>query len=254
MLSAVTQQLPSGTFAGTSLTYAATIDPYIRDNFNFFQLSGVQSIYYPAKREVHFAVPYTGSNINNARLVVDFNRPDIVRFRDSIRDICPAIWMRLDENLVGRPVYGDNQGTVWLMDQPVKSLGSAGYLSQWWTGYEDFSNMMVGWPSQQKLGSMDKNFHFMELVSEPKGNWNLQVDFWIDDNFAGTNAFNMGITGAVLDSFVLDTDVLAGSAISKKRAPLWSSGRRIQFRGYSQGAGQDFSIEKIYVEFKPASE
>ena len=36
-----------------------------------------------------------------------------------------------------------------------------------------------------KLGVLRKNFHFLELVVEPKGNWNLTVDVVINSQTSG---------------------------------------------------------------------
>ena len=109
------KELPQGTFAASSLSFAANINPWITDNVNFAQLANVQAVYYPAKREVHFTIPLLGSNVPNARLVVDYNRPDIVRFRQSQRATDASMWMRKDANSVMRPMVGDTVGNVWYL-------------------------------------------------------------------------------------------------------------------------------------------
>ena len=235
MVSAVTQELPQGTFAASSLTFAANINPWIKDNVNFAQLANVQSVYYPAKREVHFTIPLLGSNVPNGRLVVDYNRPDIVRFRYSQRATDASMWMRKDPNSVLRPMVGDLSGNVYFLDQDVRSVNGVGYLSQFQTGHEDFGTLPVGQGSSKKLSAMDKNFHFLEAVFDPLGNWNLSIDCLVDGGYVNTCQFNMGVNGAALDSFVLDTDVLAGGAVSHKRLKLFGKGRRISFLGYTSG-------------------
>ena len=254
LLSAVMQELPHGTFAVSSLTYTGNIDPYIRDTFNTSRVTGVQSIYYAAKREVHYAFPRVGSSINNSRLVVDYNRPDINRFRYSYRDICQAIWLRKDTTLVDRPQIGDNAGQVWNLDQASRDKGGAGYLSVFQTGHEDFASMTVDFPSIKRLAGKNKLFHFLELVADPKGNWNISCDVLVDNNYKITVQFNMGVTGAALDSFVLDSDRLAGSTVEKKRRRIIGEGRRISLIGSTNGAGQDFSLAQMLVEFSIGSE
>jgi hypothetical protein len=254
LLSAVMQELPKGTFAVSSLTYAGNIDPYIRETFNFQQLGKTQSFYYAAKREVHFSFIQAGSGIPNARMIVDYNRPDINRFRYSYRDICPALWLRKDITLVPRPMMGDNLGQVWNMDQATRSKGSAGYLSQFQVGHEDFSGMYVDWPSVKRLAGKNKLFHFLELVADPRGNWNISVDVYVDSNYKMTAQFNLGVSGKALDAFVLDSDVLAGSAVLRKRRRITGEGRRISLVGSTQGPGQDFSLDEFLVEFGVGSE
>ena len=253
-ISAVTQELPIGTFAASSITFAATMDPFIRDNFNFAKLHTVQSVYYPIKREVHFCVPRTGSNLPNARFVVDYNRPDIARFRWSIRDICPAIWPYVDSDQVSRLMIGDTTGNIWRLDLPQRSKGTSGYYSVFQTGHEDFSAMFIGAPSVQKLAGANKNFQFLELVSDPRGNWNLSVDVFLDTEFQQTVQFNMGVTGVPLDVFTLDRDPLAGDALRRKRKRITGEGRRISLAGYTSDRGQDFSVEKFLVEFTVGKE
>lgn len=254
LLSAVTQELPQGTFAVSSLTYAGNVDPYIRDTFNFSRLSGVQSIYYAAKREVHFAFPVVGSNTNNGRFVVDYNRPDVNRFRYSYRDSCQSLWLRKDTTLVSRPQIGDGAGQVWNLDQPNRDKAGAGYLSKFQTGHEDMASLYVDQPSLRRLAGKNKLFHFLELLADPKGNWNISVDVLVDNNFKCTVQFNMGVTGAALDSFILDSDRLAGSTIEKKRRRIIGEGRRISLIGSTNGAGQDFSLAQFLVEFSIGAE
>ncbi|PWT71735.1 MAG: hypothetical protein C5B59_17300 [Bacteroidetes bacterium] len=246
--------VPTTTFASSSISLVAYIDPFIRDNFDTSALRLCQSGWHAHKREMTFCVTTIGSPVNNGRLTVDFNRPDIVRFRWSIRDICTAMIMARDTDLTMHPFLGDDKGLIWKIDQPTRSKDGQGYISIFQTGHEEFSNLFGGFPSQEKFASSRKLFQFLEVVANPVGNWNLSIDVYIDSKYTQTVQFNMGVSGAALDSFILDTSRLAGNAVQSKRRRIKGSGRRISLAGHTSGPGEDFSIEKIYVEFQPGAE
>jgi hypothetical protein len=64
----------------------------------------------------------------------------------------------------------------------------------------------------------------------------------------------MGVTGSDLGSFVLGTDVLAGTKILNKKRRLLGSGRRISIVGRNNGDSQDFSVAKFLIHFKAGNE
>lgn len=221
---------------------------FVDENVNKAQLSKAQAIYYEAKREVHFAVAQTGSSVNNIRLVVDMSRDDLARPRYADKDTCVSMWLKRDSDGVSHPASGDNAGFVWDLDQETKSKDGAGYSGLFQTPHDDFSRL------DPSLGTKRKNFAFLEVVVEPQGNYNLSVDTFIDGEQHETVQFNMGFGGAVLGSFILGTDVLAGTQALNKKRRITGSGRRFSILGYNSGADQDFSIAKMYVHFTPSDE
>jgi len=245
LLSAVTQ---FGDVESRNLSTVADFDPFMRENINFAQLKEVRGVYYPAKREAHFAVAGIGATTNTRRVVLDFNRQGIVRFRFSDRDVAESIWMRKDGDSIPRPVYGDNAGFVRLMDQDTRSHDGVGYNGQFQIPHTDLSFLDV------KFGTIRKLYDFLELVNEPKGNFNLNVDVLLDGDITETLTFNLGQTGSTLGSFVLDTDVLATNAVVNKKRVVHGSGRRLSLIGRNNGAGQDFSLARFFLHFRPGDE
>jgi|TARA_Y100000310_G_scaffold103908_1_gene102237 hypothetical protein len=221
---------------------------FLRDNANISQIKKVYGVYYAAKREVHFGIAQTGSTVNSARVVIDFNNPQTPRFRFSKRDTAVSLWMKRDSNGVERLTMGDNIGFVWDLDQETRSKDSSGYQGLFQTPHLDFAHI------NPALAAVNKNFDFLELIVEPSGNHNLNIDIYLDDALTQTITFNMGVTGSDLGSFVLGTDVLAGTKILNKKRRLLGSGRRISIVGRNNGDSQDFSVAKFLIHFKAGNE
>ncbi|MFQ5915725.1 MAG: hypothetical protein ACE5JS_21340 [Nitrospinota bacterium] len=245
LLSAVTE---FGDIASRNLSEVAEMGPFIRNTFNLAQLGETRAVYYNAKREAHFAIARTGATKNTGRLVVDFSRLDLPRFRWSSRDTCQSLWLKKDSDKVPRMVSGDDAGFVWNMDQAGRSKDGSGYNGQFQTPHHDLSFL------EPALAAKRKNFDFLEIIVDPKGNWNLGVDVYIDGALKQTLAFNMGTTGSTLGSFVLGTDKLAGDQVLNRKKRLGLSGRRISLVGRNSGAGQDFSVARMILHFRPSDE
>jgi hypothetical protein len=129
------------------------------------------------------------------------------------------------------------------MDQDARSDAGAGYAGEFQSAHNDLAFM------DPSLASIDKSGCFLELVVEPKGNWNLSVDMNWDTVLQETLQFNMGTAGATLGTFVLGTDVLAGSAILNKKKRITGGGRRLSIKGSNSGDAQDFSVAKFLLYF-----
>lgn len=239
-----------GNVGSTALGQEDDLSELIRDEMKLDALSSVQAIYYVDKREAHFAVNGIGSSVLNRRVVIDLNqRAPKPRIRVSDRDsTLTSLWLRIDSNNIERPVYGDNAGFVRNMDQTAREHDSTGFVGEFQTSHTDLAFI------DPQLASLTKNGKFLEVVVEPKGNWNLAVDVYWDDKLTQTIQFNMGTTGGALGSFVLGTDTLAGSAIINKVKRLTGSGRRISLRGSNSGQAEDFSVSNFTIFFTPGNE
>lgn len=221
---------------------------FIKGDMNLARLPYVRSAFYSAKQEAHFALAGTGSTVNNQRVVVDFNRSDMLRFRHSDRDTCESLWLRKDSNQVLRLVHGDNAGFVWLMDQEARSKDGAGYTGEFQSAHMDLGHLDPALAAKNKIGD------FLECVVEPKGNWDLSVDIIWDGTVKQTITFNMGTSGASIGSFTLGTDALGGDQLVNKRRRIVGGGRRFSLKGRQSGAGQDFSVARFYLEFRAGEE
>ena len=231
-----------GNIGSRNLSDIAQFDVFVRNEINLAELPRTQSIYYVAKRQAMFACSSSGT-LYDRKLIVDFNRVQLPRFAVSTKDTNRSIWLREDVEGIARPTTGDDAGFVWNLDQDSRSKDGVGYSGKFQTPHLDLAHL------DPKLGVLEKNGKFLELVVEPKGNWDLSVDILWDDELEETIVFNMGTSGSTLGSFVLGTDKLAGSNLINKRRRIHGSGRRLSLVCYNSGDGQDFSIAKFYLLF-----
>ena len=244
LISAITE---FGNIGSRNLSDIAQYDVFIRDEINLSELPRTQSIYYVAKRIAMFTAASSGTTYDR-RLNVDFNRIQLPRFSTSTKDTNRSIWLRKDANGVLRPTTGDSSGFVWTLDQDTRSVAGSGFNAIFQTPHLDLSHL------DPALGIIEKNGKFLELVVEPKGNWDLSVDVLWDDVVFQTISFSMGVSGSTLGAFVLGTDKLSGSNLINKRKRLEGSGRRLSLIGRNSGDGQDFSIAKFYFLFTRGSD
>jgi len=242
-LSAVTE---FGDVRSKNLGQIAEMADFIRTNINLSRLDQVRGIYYPEKREAHFAMASTGSTANDRRIVIDMNRLDLPRFRFSDKDVCESLWLRQDTNGIPRPTSGDEAGFVWKLDQEARSKDGAGYMAKFQTPHTDLGYVD---PRSPALATRIKHGKFLVLVVEPKGNWNLSVEIIWDGTVKETVLFNMGQTGVGLGSFVLGTDVLSGDQVLNKKKRIGGSGIRFSMRGSNSGDSQDFSVARAFLYF-----
>lgn len=236
-----------GDVGTSSLADINNINQFIRDNMNLSTTATWQFVYYARKREVHIACCASGSTTRNARLVLDFNMQGKVRYRFSNRDTNVSIWTRKVSNQ-DELTIGDNAGFVWRLDQESRSNNGTGYSGEFQTPQYDFSHL------DPRLGTKRKNGRFLELVTEPAGNWNLSVDVYWDGQYSQTVTFNMGVSGAALGSFTLGTDRLAGSQVLNRKRRISGSGRRLSLVGRNSSDGQNFSVARFYIHFSVSDE
>ena len=245
LLSTVTE---FGNLGTRTVSDIANFQTYIKENANIGKLLRARSVLYPRRREVHFALAGTGSTRNNARLVMDITRPEDLKFRWSTRDVCESLWLRRNSDGEDTLTSGDASGFVWLMDQETKSKDSGSYAGIFQSSHDDLSWL------DPKLATIRKNGKFLELVVEPIGNWNMDVGVYWDGVLHQTVSFNMGVTGVALGSFELGSDILGNSPLANRKRRVTGSGRRISLRGINSGAGQDFSVLRFLLHFKPSGE
>jgi hypothetical protein len=237
-----------GNFRTRSLTDVEEMDTWIRDNVNFGPSDEWVAQFYPEKREVHFGMTGTGAVDNNLRIVLDMNIADKLRWRVSFRDTPTALWLKKDGDGINRLTHGDDGGFVWNMDQATKSKDGVGYEALFQTRHEDFAWL------DPMLSTIQKNFKFLELVVEPKGDHNLTVTTFLDGAEQDTLQFPMGTSGTALGAFILGTSILGGGDILNKKLRMTGRGRRISLVGSNSGADEDFAVSKFLVHFTPGNE
>jgi hypothetical protein len=236
-----------GNIGSRNISDISDHDVFMREDCNLSELPRTQAIYYVAKRVAMFAAS-SSSVAYDRKYIVDFNRIDLIRFATSTKDINRSIWLKEDASGIQRPATGDISGFVWDLDQDSRSVDGSGFNGKFQSPHLDLADL------DPALGTREKNGKFLELVVEPKGNFDLTVDILWDDVIEETITFRMGTASGTLGSFVLGTDKLSGSNLINKRHRIHGSGRRFSIIGRNSGDGEDFSIAKFYLLFTRGSD
>lgn len=231
--------------AGDVLTNAL-VEEYIRTQIDPSGIKYMHSLYYNEKKKAYFSGRSKSGSPQNRMIVIDAAR-QTPRITIETKDQPTCLALRKDNNGILRPIYGADDGHVYLLDQPIYNVGGVAYMGEYQTPYIDFSYL------DASLASKNKLFDFIEVHYVTAGNWDLNIDVNIDNKFSETVLVPQS-GGAVLDQFVLDTDKLAVEFTQIKRLPLHGTGRTISFRFWNNQVNQFFKIEKIVVNFRIGGE
>lgn len=238
----------------SDLSKVATLEPFVRTEINRTVMRRVVGAWYAAKKQAWFTLPRTGATDNNLRLIIGFEQPPTQqgaaapRFFMSRRDVAVSLWMKPDVNFIPRPTVGDASGFVWRLDDTSRNKAGVAYQINFETANTDLSFIDEALATRMKAGQ------FLELASEPRGDWDLTVNVFWDDILTDTLQFSMGGGGAVLGAFILDTDTLGSDVVASDRKRLVGSGRRIKISALNGGLDQDVSISEFHLSFSPMDE
>lgn len=202
-----------------------------------------QCVYYPDKKMAMFAYRAAGGVNNQRTLNIDFSLNNKPRVTWSDKDQINHLALIKGIDNVRRPMYGAEDGYIYLMDQADRVVGSTGYTGEFWTPHWDLTT------EDPHASETQKNFDFIELVYIPTGDWDLTMEVYIDGVFSKTLTFNLARI-AELDQFQLDQDRLESDVPISVRLPIGGQGRRIGFRCYNSGVGQNFKCNMIRVYFR----
>ncbi len=232
-----------GNLGTQSLSDVLEMTDFIHENFNKEALNKTMSVFYADKREAHFYVTGTGATHLNLRVVFDWKR-NVPRVRISRRESTGHYIFLRTQDGVRKPYICYHDGFVYELDTASKSFDGVGYEGMFQTPHLDFSYL------DPKLATKRKSGMFLELLTQPEGDWDLSVDTYWDGQYTETLNFSMGSTGAVLGSFELGVDRLAQDQLLNRKKRLRGSGRRLSLKGRNSGAAQDFSASKFLVHMK----
>lgn len=237
-----------GDFEAGDILSNNLVEDYIRSIFNSAGLPYSQCVYYPEKKQAFFTGQSSSADLRNQMVIFDVGRQELRIYLDT-KERPNCLGIRQDSQKILRPMYGDKDGYVWLMDQNTYNRGGSPYIGEFQTAYTDLSF------ASSELAGKNKLFDFLEVNYIATGNNNFYCDVFVDGDFRQTLIFDQ-VLGAALDSFELDVDRLAADqAGHRNRKQLRScTGNRISFRFYNNGFNEAFKIERINVGFRLSAE
>lgn len=239
----VLMQETSGSLSGVefvNLVKALNLRTFMRNNFNLSRLDRAQLHWYEDKKELHILLAALGYNVENRRLVIDFNE-ERTRVYVIDKDVNESMWFEKDQTGIYRPVLGDNAGFVWLTDQTNRTVDGSTYQFRVQTAPTDFSDV-------DKNFMVKKLFYRLHLEYEPTGNYDLAVDVIIDGKSIGTVNFNQGDSVAQLP-FVLPA-VLGGEDLRRRSKDIAGEGYYLSLI-LRESTTANPRLARAWVEFEP---
>lgn len=257
----VLDDLISGNTSGTVTSYGASqklgsveaadiiqgmqFESFLRGNTSKVGVTVQHILYYAEKKLLLITYRSAYYTYNDMLIVVDFGRTDRLR---------PAFWIKgypqclatyKDVNRIERPMYGDKDGFLHLMDQEDRTEGTASYTGEFQTPHLDFSHVDPG------LSSTEKHFDFLAVHYAPESSGDLSCDYYIDGRYIDTITFPMiQYQRPELNTLLLGTDRLAQPNTETAVRQLKGTGRTFSAKFYNSGSNQSFQIPAITVYFR----
>ena len=237
-----------GDYKAASIVRPAFLDRWIREYINLTEIDNFHAVYNPTLNYIDFFMVYKKPGVTNNNLALRYFinlgplggwMPQDNQSHASGYDAsCSFLWKVSEGKYEIRT--GDYSGYIWKLETANKNDDGNGYYAGFKTPHMPFGDART-----------TKHYKRTRVVCEPRGNWNIQVKTWVDGNYKGAQNIVLGDVGAVLDEFVLDTDVLGGQELTDTSFENENVGKRVQYEIYNSTAGETFFISNIMVDFKP---
>lgn len=278
-ISSVAASFQLGDIQSSDIFNALGVERYFRQDISVSTLSCVQAVYYQNQKQIYFMYQSKSGikdlgQLPNRILVMDMLVGKQPRLTLSDKDAPLCLGMITDCDGIAKPCYGDISGHIWEMTSANRQLqGSnlpyvdAGY---WEVGYVDPGEVLpydfVAQTPHLDFGYADaglanktKRYDFLELAFQPTGDWNVDVDVYIDSEYKETISYNLLRDRPLADfgsskGFVLDVDRVDGDIPKAIRKPLHGQGRTISFRLHSDGLSQNIKLQSLQVYFRASDE
>jgi hypothetical protein len=232
-----------GDYADVALS--APIATYLRENLDKSQLPRVWAATFDRWSFVLLTVP-TGSTINNNQvLLMDF------RFNPPRWSECPAwasgcVARALDPNGEEEILFGGNDGFVRVGMTTTRTIDTTDAIGA------SVKTPFMNYGQAARV----KTLQHAALNIKQTSTSAASTFSWCRDTFAAQNkTFDTGGGGAVLDSFVLGTDVLAGLSVQDVFIDTESGGefRSIQYKFGNSEVGSDLEVHSLGAFIEPGT-
>lgn len=241
-----------GNFLQGDVFKEARVSRFFAENTTLIGNQFQHSQFYADKGLALFTGRTKGRQNNDCVIQIDVSQPEIPKYGlwNHISPDC--LTLRRDTNNAKRPIYGANDGFVYLMDREDRSVGPMGsgsaYTGEFWTADLDMRHL------DPTVAHKNKIFEWLGVTFQEESNNNLSVDVWIDGRPTETINFPQTIDSNYCGAFVLGKSRLGGLDEKTIWRPLHGLGRRITLRCYNGGNNQNFKVSMLTIGFKPSEE
>jgi len=235
-----------GDYQLASLTRPSLMHNWIKEYINLQEIEQFHGLYDPTARAVRIFCVKKGKTACDSALVYYIDRGpkdgwvlhDNRDFTSAYSAACSAI-IRVDTG--DYQVYtGGYSGKIWSFNKEAKNDNSEAF-------YGGFKTPVITCGDPRT----NKNFKRIWIYFEPVGNFDLEVDWWVDGVKQTGVTVDMTGVGGLLGSFTIGTDVLGGDDIFSREAVLGANGKDIQFEIYNETEDEEFFINRIVLDYKP---
>lgn len=238
-----TQKL--GDVEAADVIQGAQFEAFLRGNTSKVGVPVEHVKYYAEKKLLFMTYRSAYYTYNDMMLMLDFGRSDRIRaaFWQKGSPQCLALYK--DINQVERPMYGDKDGFLNLMDAEDRIEGGIAFTGAFQIPHLDFSHL------DQSLSAVEKQFDFLAVHYVPESSGNLSCDYFIDGRYIDTLTFPMvQYQRPELNTLLLNTDRLAQPNVETVIREIAGAGRTFSAYFYQSGSNQSFQIPAITVYFR----
>ena len=244
---AATERL--GSIEASDLIQITQFENYLRGNTSKVGVPEQHLLYYPEKKILFATYRSAYYTYNDMLLMFDFGKLDRVRPAFWIKGSPQCLALYQDVNHIRRPMYGDKDGFLYLMDHEDRKEGSSSYTGSFQIPHLDFSHL------DPSLSVVEKHFDFLAVHYLPEGSGNLSCDYYIDGRYIDTITFSMAqYQKTQLGTLTLGTDRLAQANAETSVRKISGTGRTFSARFYNSGSNESFQVAAITVMFRGGGE
>lgn len=237
-----------GDYKQASITRPSFMHNWIKEHVRLSYIDDFHAIYDPVLRAIKFFVVRAGQTKATTALVYFIDRPPDKAWSihegtvDASGYSAACSWLRRNATGDYSVFTGDYAGFVWKLEVENRNDNSVGYY-----GGIKTPNLTLTDPRVSKF------FDTMRLITQAQGNYNLNINIWVDGVSQTSSPLTVSLagSGSVLDTGTLGSFILGGADLIDVDLPLGLVGKRFAFEIYNSGVNQDFFLSNIMLDFRP---
>ena len=242
----VTQAQFSRDYKRASVTRPAFIDRYIRDNVLLSSISDFHAVYDPNIRAIYWFVVRINQTECDTALVQFIDRsPEqawVIHDNQSSNSGYSAACSALIRAGAGdyEVWTGDYSGFLWKLNQANANDDSVAFYNGVKTPNAALDNPRIS-----------KHFKRGRVVTEPKGTYSVNVNWWVDGVAQTARTISLAGTGSVFGTGTFGTATFGGEDLIDSSYEFGQYGKRIQQEFYMNTVNQEFFLSSNLIDFKP---
>lgn len=237
-----------GDYKAASVARPSWVDRWIQENIDLTRLSEAHSTYDSDLRCVYWFLPRDGSAYVDMALVYFIDRPPTEAWMlhnnlasdSGFRAKCSTFGKVAGASLY-KVLTGGPAGKQWYLnsDESALSDNTAAYEAQFST-----THLHQGNPRSRK------RYKYGHILSVVEGDFDLDIDIYVDGDYKATKTVNLGTLAGVYGSGQYGTAIYGGDDYLIADFPIGYIGTRIQYRVRNNNAGEDFFASRLMTDFK----